>query len=220
MVGDLFDANRDEVVLFCAVGGGGLISGMAAYVKRIYPNVKIVGVETKDANAMFQSMQQGKVLTLASVNLFADGAAVRRVGEECFRLCCKYVDEIVLVSTDEVCAAIKDVFDETRSVMEPAGALGLAGLKKWRARQLAAQSERGNMPVTMPSLVAVTSGANVNFDRLRFVAERAALGQEKEALISVTIPETPGRFSFPLDFVDGGEKFFQILPAHLPPVCD
>lgn len=173
--------------IFCCVGGGGLIAGVGVYVKRIAPHVKIIGVETYDANAMVQSLSKGERVLLKEVGLFADGAAVKTVGEETFRLCQEVVDEIIQVTTDETCAAIKDVFEDTRSIVEPAGALALAGLKKW----VAANPDED----TTRELVAIASGANMNFDRLRFVAERAALGEGKEALLSVSIPETPGAFS-------------------------
>jgi len=173
--------------IFCCVGGGGLIAGIGVYVKRIAPHVKIIGVETYDANAMFQSFAKGERVVLKEVGLFADGAAVKNVGEETFRLCQELVDEVIQVTTDETCAAIKDVFEDTRSIVEPAGALALAGLKKYVASHPSANTSR--------ELVAIASGANMNFDRLRFVAERAALGEKKEALISVSIPETPGAFA-------------------------
>lgn len=173
--------------IFCCIGGGGLIAGIGVYVKRIAPHVKIIGVETYDANAMVQSLAKGERVALKDVGLFADGAAVKNVGEETFRICQEVVDEIIQVTTDETCAAIKDVFEDTRSIVEPAGALALAGLKKYVAAHPSADTSR--------NLVAIASGANMNFDRLRFVAERAALGEKKEALISVSIPEKPGAFS-------------------------
>ncbi|KAF3069729.1 Threonine dehydratase, mitochondrial [Daldinia childiae] len=173
--------------IFCCVGGGGLIAGIGVYVKRIAPHVKIIGVEAEDANAMVQSLREGKRVVLKEVGLFADGAAVRTVGEETFRICQEVIDEIVEVNTDETCAAIKDVFEESRSIVEPAGALALAGLKKW---VLANPSSNPNR-----SVIAITSGANMNFDRLRFVAERATLGEGKEALLHVSIPEKPGSFA-------------------------
>ncbi|KAL2215503.1 threonine dehydratase, biosynthetic [Thermoascus aurantiacus ATCC 26904] len=173
--------------VFCCVGGGGLIAGVGVYIKRIAPHVKVIGVETHDANAMVQSLRQGRRVTLKEVGLFADGAAVKAVGEETFRICREVVDEIIEVSTDETCAAIKDVFEDTRSIVEPAGALALAGLKKYVAKYPS--------PNTKRELVAITSGANMNFDRLSFVAERAALGERKEALLSITIPERPGAFA-------------------------
>lgn len=173
--------------IFCCVGGGGLISGVGVYVKRIAPDVKIIGVEASDANALVESLREGRRVLLREVGLFADGAAVKTVGEETFRICQEVVDEVIEVSTDEICAAIKDVFEDTRSILEPAGALSLAGLKKWVSQNPSADSGR--------ELVAVASGANMNFDRLRFVAERAELGEQREALLTVTIPERPGSFA-------------------------
>jgi len=170
--------------IFVPVGGGGLISGIAAYVKRVAPKTKVIGVEPVDSNAMDQSIRAGRRVTLAHVNLFADGVAVRQVGRETLRLCRELVDEMVLVDTDEICAAIKDIFEDTRTVLEPAGALALAGAKRWIERRRA----KGL------TLVAVASGANMNFDRLRFVAERAELGEHREAVLAVTIPERPGSF--------------------------
>ena len=173
--------------VFCCVGGGGLIAGIGVYIKRIIPHVKVIGVEAKDANAMAQSLAAGEQVTLSEVGLFADGAAVKAVGTETFRLCTECVDEIIQVSTDETCAAIKDVFEDTRSIVEPAGALALAGLKKYAASNPSPNPDR--------ELCAILSGANMNFDRLRFVAERANIGEQKEALLSVTIPERPGAFA-------------------------
>ena len=178
---------QDLEAVFCCVGGGGLIAGAGVYIKRIAPHVKIVGVEAYDANAMVESLRARKRVVLKDVGLFADGAAVKTVGEETFRICQEVVDEVVQVTTDETCAAIKDMFEDTRSIVEPAGALALAGLKKWVTRNPSPNRERG--------LIAVASGANMNFDRLRFVAERAAIGENKEALLSVTIPERPGAFA-------------------------
>ena len=184
----LRQTNLSELeAVFCCVGGGGLIAGVGVYIKRIAPHVKIIGVEAFDANAMVQSLKAGKRVVLDEVGLFADGAAVKSVGEETFRLCSEVVDEIIEVSTDEICAAIKDVFEDTRSIVEPAGALGLAGLKKYVTANPSPDPNR--------SLIAIASGANMNFDRLRFVAERAALGEQKEVLLSVTIPEKPGAFA-------------------------
>ncbi|MCJ1312764.1 threonine deaminase [Agyrium rufum] len=173
--------------VFCCVGGGGLIAGIGVYIKRLAPHVKIIGVEAYDANAMVQSLKLGRKVVLKEVGLFADGAAVKTVGDETFRLCQEVVDEIIEVTTDETCAAIKDVFEDTRSIVEPAGALALAGLKKYIAKNPSPNPNRG--------LVAIASGANMNFDRLRFVAERAALGEQKEALLAVNIPERPGAFA-------------------------
>ena len=170
--------------IFVPVGGGGLISGIAAYVKRVRPQVRIVGVEPTDADAMARSLKAGRLVKLDQVGLFADGVAVKEVGRETFRLCRRLVDEMVLVDTDEMCAAIKDVFEDTRVVLEPAGALAVAGAKRWVERRGA----RGK------TLVAIASGANTNFDRLRFIAEEAELGEHREAVLAVTIPERPGSF--------------------------
>ncbi|KAF2863331.1 threonine dehydratase I [Piedraia hortae CBS 480.64] len=180
------DLSRLEAI-FCCVGGGGLIAGTGAYVKRIAPHVKIIGVETYDANALVQSLKAGERVTLKDVGLFADGAAVKTVGRETFRVCSTVVDEVIQVDTDDICAAIKDVFEDTRSILEPAGALSVAGLKKY--------VEQNPDPNPKRQFVAVASGANMNFDRLRFVAERAAMGEKKEALLAVTIPERPGAFA-------------------------
>jgi threonine dehydratase len=170
--------------VFVPVGGGGLISGIAAYLKHLRPGVKLIGVEPEDADAMTRSLESGKRAKLEHVGLFADGVAVKEVGKETFRLCRKLVDEMVRVDTDEICAAIKDVFEDTRVVLEPAGALAIAGAKAWVERHGA----RGK------SLVAVASGANTNFDRLRFVAERAEVGEHREAVLGVTLPERRGSF--------------------------
>jgi threonine dehydratase len=170
--------------VFCAIGGGGLISGVAAYIKRLRPQIRIIGVEAVDADAMAQSLAAGKRVKLEHVGLFADGAAVKYVGQETFRLCQELVDEIVLVDTDAICAAIKDVFEDTRSILEPAGALAIAGAKEYARRH----------KLKDKTLVAVASGANMNFDRLGFVAERAELGEQREAVLAVTIPEHPGSF--------------------------
>ncbi|KAI9891690.1 MAG: Threonine dehydratase biosynthetic, chloroplastic [Vezdaea aestivalis] len=182
----------DLEAVFCCIGGGGLIAGIGTYIKRVAPQVRIIGVETYDANAMVTSLRAKRRIKLDEVGLFADGAAVKHVGEETFRLCLDCVDDIVQVSTDEICAAIKDVFDDTRAILEPAGALALAGLKKWVPGHRESCSGKG--------MVAIASGANMNFDRLRFVAERAALGEKREALLSVVIPERPGAFA---ELVDG-----------------
>jgi threonine dehydratase len=170
--------------IFVPVGGGGLLAGIAVYVKYLYPAVRVIGVEPRDAASMYESLRAGKRVTLERVGIFADGVAVRRVGEETFALCRGLVDEVLLTDTDEICAAIQDVFEDTRSIVEPAGALALAGLKQYVARE----GWRGKR------LVAINSGANMNFDRLRHVAERADLGGEREALFAVVIPEQPGSF--------------------------
>jgi len=170
--------------VFVAVGGGGLIAGVAAYVKRLSPGTRVVGVEPVDADAMHRSLKAGRRVRLPRVGLFADGVAVRQVGRENFRLCQELVDEVVLVDTDAICAAIKDVFEDTRSILEPAGALAVAGLKTWTERHR----------VKGRTLVAIACGANMNFERLRHVAERAELGERREAILAVTIPERPGSF--------------------------
>jgi threonine dehydratase len=170
--------------LFVPIGGGGLIAGISAYVKRLRPDIRVIGVEPMDADAMGRSLEAGRRVRLPQVGLFADGVAVRQVGRETFRLCRELVDEVILVDTDEICAAIKDVFQDTRSILEPAGALSIAGAKRYVERTGCRNR----------NLVAVASGANMNFDRLRFVAEAAELGEQREALLSVTIPERPGSF--------------------------
>jgi threonine dehydratase len=170
--------------IFVAVGGGGLIAGVAAYVKRLRPEVRIVGVEPVDADSMARSLAAGQRVRLAQVGLFADGVAVRQPGEETFRLARRHVDEMVLVDNDAICAAIKDVFEETRVVLEPAGALAVAGAKAWVETHRARNR----------TLVAIACGANMNFDRLRFVAEQAEIGERREAVLAVTIPERPGSF--------------------------
>ena len=181
---EILRQHPDPHAIFVPVGGGGLISGIAAYVKRVRPSVKVIGVEPVDADAMARSLKAGRRVKLEHVGLFADGVAVKEVGRETFRLCRKLVDEMVLVGTDEICAAIKDVFEDTRVVLEPAGALAIAGAKAWVQRR----GVRGR------ALVAVASGANTNFDRLRFIAEEAELGEHREAVLAVTIPERPGSF--------------------------
>ncbi len=170
--------------IFVAIGGGGLISGVAAYVKSLRPDIKIIGVQPVDSDAMYRSVKAKRRITLDHVGLFADGVAVKQVGTETFRLCRKLVDEIILVSTDETCAALKDVFEDTRSILEPAGALAIAGAKLYAARE----NLKGE------TLVAIACGANMNFDRLRFIAERAEIGEKRESILAVTIPETAGSF--------------------------
>ncbi|HEV7500919.1 MAG TPA: threonine ammonia-lyase, biosynthetic, partial [Vicinamibacteria bacterium] len=171
--------------VFVPVGGGGLIAGVAGYMKALLPSLRVFGVEPFEADAMYQSLAAGRRVRLDHVGLFADGVAVREVGERTFELARAHVDEVVRVTNDEVCAAIKDVFDDTRSVMEPAGALSVAGLKSWAAAHPELRDQR---------VVAILSGANMNFDRLRFVAERAEVGENREAVFAVTIPERRGSF--------------------------
>ena len=170
--------------VFVAIGGGGLAAGVACYIKRLRPDIKVIGVQTFDSDSMARSISVGHRVELKDVGLFSDGTAVKLAGEETFRLCREFLDEVILVDTDAICAAIKDVFEETRSILEPAGALSVAGLKAYVEReQLAGQT-----------LIAVASGANMNFDRLRHVSERSELGEQREAVLAVTIPETPGSF--------------------------
>jgi threonine dehydratase len=170
--------------VFVPIGGGGLISGIAAYIKETDPGIRIIGVEPDDSAGMQQSLAAGRPVTLDHVGIFADGVAVRRVGDETFRLCRQYVDEVITVDTDQTCAAIRDIFEQTRSIAEPAGALALAGIKKYVTRE----KLRG------AALVAVVGGANVNFDRLRHISERAGVGEQREMLLAVEIPEHPGSF--------------------------
>ena len=170
--------------VFCAVGGGGLVSGVASYIKAVRPDVRVIGVQTVDSDAMLRSVRAGRRVELAEVGLFADGTAVKRVGEETFRIARELVDDFVVVDTDAVCAAIKDVFEDTRSVLEPSGAMSVAALKQYASLN----------KLKSETLVAITCGANMNFDRLRFVAERAEVGEAREALFAVSIPEQPGSF--------------------------
>ena len=180
--------------VFVPVGGGGLISGIALYIKKMRPSVKIIGVEPAGADAMTRSLKAGKRIMLDHVDIFADGVAVRQVGKETFRLCRQYVDEMVTVSNDEICAAIKDVFEDRRSILEPAGALAYAGLKRYVEKKR----------LKGKNLIAIASGANVNFDRLRHVAERAEIGERRESILAVTVPERPGAF----------RKFCATIGAH------
>jgi threonine dehydratase len=170
--------------LFVPVGGGGLLAGVAAYVRYVWPDTRIVAVEPEDAACLQLAMQKGRRATLSEVGLFADGCAVAQIGKETFRVIRNTVDEVITISTDEMCAAIKDIFEDTRSIAEPAGALALAGLKKYVERT----------GVTGEHLLAIVSGANTNFDRLRYISERTETGEHREAVISVTLPEQPGSF--------------------------
>ena len=174
--------------IFVPIGGGGLAAGIAAFVKYLRPEVKVIGVEPDDAACMAAAMAAGERVVLPQVGLFADGVAVRQAGEETFRICRDLLDEVVTVTTDEICAAVKDTFDDTRATAEPSGAVGLAGLKRYAERERAAgRTLKG-------ALVTINSGANLNFDRLRHIAERAELGEKREALLAVTIPEEPGSY--------------------------
>jgi len=174
----------DLDAIFVPVGGGGLIAGIAVYVKFVRPDIKIIGVEPDDADCLNQALLANSRVVLEQVGLFADGVAVKQIGAEPFRLAQLYVDEVITVNTDEICAAIKDIFDDTRSISEPAGALAVAGLKKYVERE----------QIKGKTLVAIDSGANINFDRLRYVAERAQVGEHREILLAVSIPEIPGSF--------------------------
>ena len=182
---EIFQAHPEPIeAIFCCVGGGGLLAGIAAYVKAVRPEIKIIGVEAQDSEAMTESLKLGRRVMLEQVGLFADGAAVKQVGEHTFKLAQQFVDEMIVVDNDEICAAIKDVFEDTRSILEPAGALATAGIKEYAARN----------NLTGKTLIGIASGANMNFDRLRFIAERAELGEHREAVLAVTIPEKPGAF--------------------------
>src|SRR5450830_816738 len=186
--------------IFVAIGGGGLIAGVAAYVKAIRPDIKIIGVQTTDSDAMARSLAAGKRITLNDVGLFSDGTAVKLVGEETFRLAKLYVDEVITVDTDAVCAAIKDVFQDTRSILEPAGALAVAGCKAYIER-----AKANKKPLKNETMVTIACGANMNFDRLRFVAERAEVGEAREAVFAVTIPEERGSF----------RRFCELVKLHI-----
>jgi len=170
--------------IFVPVGGGGLLAGVAAFVKYVWPQTRVIGVEPEDAACLKLALEKGRRAVLPEVGLFADGCAVAQVGKETFRVVKNLVDEVITVGTDEMCAAIKDIFEDTRSIAEPAGALALAGLKHYVERE-GAQGQ---------DLLAIVSGANTNFDRLRYISERTEIGEQREAVISVTIPEKPGSF--------------------------
>jgi len=180
----LTQADEPISAIFVPIGGGGLISGIAVYVKNKNPGIRVIGVEPEDSAAMREALAHGAPVTLDHVGIFADGVAVRRVGDETFRLCREYVDEIVTVNTDQICAGIRDIFEETRSIVEPAGALAISGAKKFIAENASSDE----------TYVLINCGANVNFDRLRHIAERAAVGEQREMLLGVEIPEQPGSF--------------------------
>ena len=180
----LKQARENIDAIFVPIGGGGLIAGIATYIKSMNPDIRIVGVEPADSAAMRDSLQAGYPVVLDHVGIFADGVAVRRVGDETFRLCQQFVDEIVTVDTDQICAAIRDIFEDTRSIVEPAGGLAVAGVKKYIA----------DNKLENQSIITINCGANVNFDRLRHIAERAAVGEQTEMLLAAEIPEKPGSF--------------------------
>ena len=174
----------DLHAIFVPVGGGGLIAGIAACVKALQPTVKVIGVEPDDSPCLYEALKQKRRVLLDQVGIFTDGVAVRQAGKEPYRIARDHVDDVILVSTDEICAAMKDIFDDCRSIVEPAGALAVAGIKKYVE----------HCGITGAGLVAINSGANINFDRLRHVSERAEIGENREALLAVTIPEEPGSF--------------------------
>ncbi len=177
--------------VFIPVGGGGLVAGMAAYIKYLRPSIKVIGVESEESACLYEAMRHRRRVILDEVGIFADGVAVKQIGELPFEVAMSCVDEVIKVTTDEICAAIKDVFDDARSIAEPAGALAVAGLKKYVERE----------GLVNENLVAVVSGANVNFDRLRYISERTEIGEKREAVLAVTLPEKPGSF----------KKFIQAL---------
>jgi len=182
---EILQQHEDDIeAIFVPVGGGGLIAGIAAAVKSLRPEIKVIGVEPEEASCMYEALKRGRRVTLKQVGIFADGVAVRQAGKEPYRIARQHVDDMVLVSTDEICAAMKDIFDDCRAVVEPAGALAIAGIKKY-VEQTGVKGK---------DLVAINSGANINFDRLRHVSERAEIGERREALLAVTIPEKPGSF--------------------------
>lgn len=177
-------ASRPLDYVFVCCGGGGLLAGMATYLRYVWPQTKIIGVEPEDAACVQAALHKGRRVTLREVGLFADGCAVAQVGKEPFRLIRESVDDVITVSTDEICAAVKDIFEDTRAIAEPAGALAVAGMKKY------AQQHR----ISGATMAATVSGANTNFDRLRYISERTEIGERREAVLSVTIPERPGAF--------------------------
>lgn len=181
---ELLQQRSDLNAIFVPVGGGGLIAGIAVLIKQLAPEIKIIGVESKDSACLYHALKHGSPCELERVGLFADGIAVRRIGDETFRLCQQYVDDVVLVDNDEICAALKDIFENVRAVAEPSGATSLAGLKKYVAQH----NLQGQ------NLACVLSGANLNFHTLRYVSERCEIGEKHEALLAVTIPEQKGAF--------------------------
>ncbi len=182
---EILREHTDDIhAIFVPVGGGGLIAGVAAVVKALQPSIRVIGVEPDEAPCMHEALKRGRRVKLKQVGIFADGVAVRQAGKEPFKVAREHVDEVILVNTDEICAAIKDVFDECRAIVEPAGALAIAGMKRYVKRT----------GISDVDLVTINSGANINFDRLRHVAERAEVGEQREALLAVTIPEEPGSF--------------------------
>ncbi|WP_158972699.1 threonine ammonia-lyase, biosynthetic [Paraglaciecola sp. L3A3] len=190
---ELLEQNPDLDTLFIAVGGGGLISGIAVFLKQLKPDLKIIAVESEESACLQAAMQAGKPVPLNHVGIFADGVAVKIIGEEPFRLCQQYVDEVITVSTDEICAAIKDIFDDTRVIAEPAGALSVAGIRKYLKTH----------PMTGKKFGGILCGANINFHTLRYVSERCELGEQKEAVLAVKIPERKGAFKAFCDVLGG-----------------
>lgn len=187
---EILRQHPDDIhAIFVPIGGGGIIAGIAAYVKAVRPEIKVIGVQSVESDAMARSLKAGRRINMPDVGLFADGTAVKLVGEETFRLAKQYVDDVILVDTDAVCAAIKDVFQDTRSILEPSGALAVAGAKAY-----VEQARQAKKPLKNQTLVTIASGANMNFDRLRFVADRTEIGEAREAVFAVTIPEERGSF--------------------------
>jgi threonine dehydratase len=203
---EILDEHPEPIeAIFCCVGGGGLLAGVAAYVKALRPEIKVIGVEAKDSEAMTESLKQGQRVILEQVGLFADGAAVKQVGVHTFALCQQYVDEMIVVDNDAICAAIKDVFEDTRSILEPAGALATAGIKEYAKRN----------KLSGKTLIGIASGANMNFDRLRFIAERAEIGEKREAVLAVTIPEEPGAFKGDRNITEFNYRYSDPKLAHI-----
>ena len=182
---EIIRQNPDQIdAIFVPVGGGGLLAGIVGFIKAVRPSIKVIGVEPEDAACLYEAMKSRRRVRLKEVGIFADGVAVRQIGQNTFKMIRNLVDEVMVVSTDQICAAIKDTYDNTRAICEPAGAVSLAGLKKYVEQK----------KITGKTLVAINSGANMNFDRLRHVSERAEIGEQREALLAVQIPEKPGSF--------------------------